>query len=185
MLEGPDIGTIHAEDVGNDRDGQGYGKFGDQIHRAAVDKGVDQLRCDLPDLRLQRAHAARAQSLTDEFAVSGVLWRVCGEKRIHDGVRVGQDLFNVILHGFAIDAHVPRAAVVLGDSGGVNRSVFGERRERVVACDDRSNVGVDAYTTRLMELCIHFIGALNMPRISEVYLSRFFIICHRRSLLPC
>ena len=63
------------------------------------------------------AQAARAQSLTDEFAVSGVLWRVCGESAFTMGCALDRSL-NVILHGFAIDAHVPRAAVILGDGGG-------------------------------------------------------------------
>ena len=115
----------------------------------------------------------------------GVLRRVRGKQRIHNGVRIGQNLLDVVLYRFAIDAHVPRTAVIFCDSGRVDRCVFSERREGVIAGNDGADAGVYPNAPRLMQLCIHFVGALDMALISEVNLSRVLIIGHCCALLPC
>ena len=117
MLESPDVCAIHAQNVGDHRHGQRYREFGDQIDRTPVDKCIDQLGGDLTYLWLQFAHTAWAQCLADQFAMPGVFGWVSGEQCVNDGVCIGQYLLDIVLHRFAVDAHVSWAAVIFGDGG--------------------------------------------------------------------
>ena len=125
MLESPDVCAIHTENVSDHRYGQWHREFGDKVDRPPVDKRIDQLSSDLTYLWLQSAHAARTQGFADQFPVPGVFGWVGGEQRVHDGVCVGQYLFDIILHGFAVDAHVPWPAVIFRDGRGIHAGIFG------------------------------------------------------------
>ena len=91
-----------------------------------------------------------------------------GKQGVHNRVSVRQDFLHIVLNGFRIDPHMTGSMTILCDARRIDLCISGESRQRVVARDNHTNIGVSANSTCLVQGLVGVIGALYMLRITEV-----------------
>ena len=98
------ISVRHADKPEQHESRNIVGELADELGLAVADDGIERVRHDLPDLRLDRLEAARAEAALNQFADAGVIGR-------HAGGETGIGGEAALLHDpLALRAHRDAAA---------------------------------------------------------------------------
>ncbi len=96
LLEQQAILGRHTHHFRNDDDGQGKREIGNDIHRAARLRHIQQLGSDVGDARREPFDHARREGFVDERTQAGVMWRVA-EQHAARGLVEHRLIFDLLL----------------------------------------------------------------------------------------